>query len=157
MPWTRNLQLVEYFVISRRLLTVWIMPYYCLKLKFFGINGSMYSFKQPYLTGRYQLVIINSKISNQDTYSNWGVNSKGVPKGSILRPLLFLIYINHLLSTFINNSIPILFAEDISVLTTTPRPEDLEKSVIESFKQLLRWFNSTLLSLNLKTSSFHSL
>jgi hypothetical protein len=40
------------------------------KLKCYGINGSMYSLMQSYLTGRYHHVIINSTISSQDTYSN---------------------------------------------------------------------------------------
>jgi hypothetical protein len=60
-----------------------------------------------------------------------------------------------MLRTFVNNSIPILFADNTSVLITTPRLEDLEKSIIESLKQLLRWFNSNLFSLNLKKTHFN--
>jgi len=74
---------------------------------------------QSYLTGRYQCVVRNFKISNHNMCSKWGINSKGVPQGSILGPLPSLIYINNLPVTLNNKPMPIFVADDTSVFITT--------------------------------------
>ena len=86
------------------------------KLKYYGIKGRMHLLLESYLTNRYQRVKFNN------IFSKWGKITKGVPQGSILGPLLFLVYINDLPS-FIkrfgpHNTSIILFADDTSVLTS---------------------------------------
>ena len=56
------------------------------ELHYYRIMGSMYTLIQSYLTGRYQHVVINSKISNHNIHSKWDISPKGVPHGSILGP-----------------------------------------------------------------------
>ena len=58
------------------------------KLKSIGINGKLLSWFENYLSNRKQRVLINNK------YSEWENIKAGVPQGSILGPLLFLIFIN---------------------------------------------------------------
>jgi hypothetical protein len=111
------------------------------KLQYYGITASLCTLIQSYLTGRYQHVVINSKISTHNIYSKWCVNSKSVLQGSILGHLLFLIYINDLPITSNTN--------DTSVLITTSNLIDLGKKTFETLKQLLKLLNSNLLSLNL--------
>ena len=106
---------INYFIIVSNFTTVQYHTILLSKLKYYGIKGRMYLLLESYLSNRYQRVKFNN------IFSKWGKITKGVSQGSILGPLLFLIYINDLPS-FIkcfgpHNASVILFADDTSVLT----------------------------------------
>jgi hypothetical protein len=118
---------------------------------FYGIIGKAYTSIKSYLEDRHQRVILKDKYFK--SCSNWGVIKHGVPQGSILGPLLFLLYINDL-SKITNNknnnnkskSVP--FADDTSIIVTNPKPIDFIKDINMTFKNINEWFKANLLSLN---------
>ena len=79
------------------------------KLESFGIRGKLLNLLEDYLSNRFQRVLLNGQESS------WLPIKAGVPQGSILGPLLFLIYINDLPDGL--NSISKLFADDTSLFS----------------------------------------
>ena len=75
------------------------------KLSFYGINGNMLSWIKDFLLERSQSVILEGKISSSHPVLS------GVPQGTVLAPLLFLLYINDIIEP-IKSTIR-LYADDI--------------------------------------------
>ena len=89
------------------------------KLPYYGINGKAKLLIESYLQNRYQKVQITNSHFNSNTVSEWTKIKYSVPQGSILGPLLFLIYINDLPKAIEHKALPILFADNTSILLTS--------------------------------------
>ena len=114
------------------------------KLTCYGVRGDTLSWFQSYLNNRYQYVTYNGVSSDKKEVKC------GVTQGSILGPLLFLIYINDL-SAVCKCSLPILFADDTNLFFY--HGSDL--SVIENafnkeVGDISKWLKVSKLSLNIK-------
>ena len=118
------------------------------KLPYYGINGKAKLMLESYLSKRYQRVQLNNSKQNCVVVSGWAEVQHGVPQGSVLGPLLFLLYINDLPNAIKQKALPVLFADDTSVLITSQNAYDLKNSLNISIHQLCNWFAANSLSLN---------
>ena len=84
------------------------------KLEKNGVTDNLLSWFQDYLHNRKQRVVLNGQSSSRGTIT------AGVPQGSVLGPLLFLIYINDIVNV-VNSNIK-LFADDTSLFLTIDDP-----------------------------------
>jgi hypothetical protein len=127
------------------------------KLKFCGITGTFYSLIKSYLGDRYQRIKLEN---NQHTLcSSWGIIRHGVPQGSILGPLLFLLYINDITKVTHakddnSKSKLVLFAGDTNLLITSSNPTNFVQDINVKFTDINNWFKVNLLTLNFEKTNF---
>jgi hypothetical protein len=119
------------------------------KLEFYGVTGNFLKLIQSYLEYRYQRVKIGNNQEHNTVFSKWKRITHGVLQGSVLGPLLFLIYINDLPITVKATSTPVLFADDISVIVTSTNSQDFQDSIKVVLEQLNEWFSVNFLLLNI--------
>ena len=116
------------------------------KLQKYGVRGQVFKLLESYLTARTQFVEI-------DNVRSMPIQIKyGVPQGSILGPLLFLIYINDLPSA--TNCFIKLFADDTFLCTQNKDMKSLEIETNYELKKVNIWLASNKLTLNIKKSKF---
>jgi hypothetical protein len=124
------------------------------KLLYYGISGKAKLLLESYLRNRYQKVQISNWYCNSHTVSIWTKIKYGVPQGSILGPLLFLVYINDLPKAVEHKAVPILFADDTIILFTRPSNIQTQSDLNLVFEQQNNWFKSNSLILNFDNTYF---
>jgi hypothetical protein len=123
------------------------------KLEIYGITGTSKNLYSQYLRERYQRVFLKDNLTHYNLVSNWSEIRHGVPQGSVLGPLLFLLYINDLPLAIDGSPMPILFADDTSLIVTDKKLEILDTKLSANLQTVYNWFKSNLLSINfLKTN-----
>ena len=105
------------------------------KLHYYGIREIINAWFSSYLSCRTQSTQIGSTVSNKETIVC------GVPQGSVLGPLLFLIYVNDMHRS--SNKLDFyLFADDTNLLYADKDLNNLETIVNEELLRLCEWLNS---------------
>ena len=117
------------------------------KLENIGIRGLPLNWFKTYLTNRLQRV----KIANH--FSDWQTVKSGVPQGSVLGAILFLIYINDLCDLQINGSLN-SFVDDTAMLYSFCDPNLIEQHINHDLRKIALWFNNNKITLNVKKTKY---
>jgi len=117
------------------------------KLENYGVRGTTLKWFISYLESRTQNVICNEALSEE------GLIRFGVPRGSILGPLLFLLYINDLANVS-STIFLILFADDTNVFLSHSSWQILLNTLNRELSDIAAWFCANKLTLNLDKTNF---
>ena len=111
------------------------------KLKAYGISGNLLNWIEAFLSGRMQAVKVNGILSKTDPVIS------GIPQGSVLGPILFIIFINDILDNI--SSEGFLFADDTKVFRSIQSKADAD-ALQADINTLEEWSNTWLLRFNPK-------
>ena len=110
-----------------------------LKLQQYGIRGQILEWLSDFLLERYQRVVLEGESSN------WTKVSSGVPQGSIVGPILFLLYVNDIPE---NLSCASEMFADNTLLFNSGNPSDVSSPIQDSLSQISDCCNEWLLRIN---------
>ena len=117
------------------------------KLEYYGVRGIVLKWFDSYLCNRPQCVNING------TFSDFLNILCGVPQGSVLGPILFLIYINDI--QFCSNILDFhLFADDTSLFFSQKDEDIIESTVNNELIKIEHWLQANKLTLNASKSNY---
>ena len=113
----------------------------CNKLSYYGIRGPVLELLSSYLQDRCQMVNWKGQTSLRKKIRH------GVPQGSILGPLLYIIYADDLVYNVEADGIK-LYADDTTFINSSKNREDLEEKSIRSVREAESWLKANNLTLN---------
>lgn len=114
------------------------------RMRLAGIRGIAYNWFHSYLTGRTQMTKVNDVLSSD------GELKHGVPQGSVLSGLLFLIYLNNLCNGMFRGSL-VAFADDTALFYRANSIGELEDNMQYDVNALRWWFTSNQMVMSPKT------
>ena len=117
------------------------------KLTCYGFKDNSLRLIESYLKDRIQCCYVNGKMSSLEHIIC------GVPQGSILGPLLFIIYMNDL-SEFVPDTDITMFADDTSFAKAFKDVSEIKQCLVPAFSKICRWLNFNKLSLNTVKTEF---
>ena len=117
------------------------------KLYLYGIRGNIYSWFESYLTNRSQFVEYNNVKSKTENITH------GVPQGSILGPLLFIIYMNDF-SRSSELLFSILFADDTSVFIEGTSFQDISNILNKELENISIWLEANKFTININKTHY---
>lgn len=117
------------------------------KLNAYGIGGVEGGWFESYLNNRKQKCSVNGKLSSQRSLLC------GIPQGTILGPLLFLIYINDL-PNCLTHSQARMYADDTHLTFASNRIDDIESHLNEDLANVNKWLLCNKLTLNQSKTEF---
>ena len=117
------------------------------KLYHYGFRGQVYNLLESYLSERFQFVRANGFMSTKRPINI------GVPQGSVLGPLLFLLYVNDMPLSISENSI-LMYADDTTVFSGDSNIYDLCIKLSNFLVSIDTWLKSNFLTLNISKSKY---
>ena len=117
------------------------------KLSNYGVDQKALRWFQSYFSDRSQKFSVNGHLSTASPIAC------GVPQGSIIGPLLFLVYINDL-PNCLEKASPRMYADDTSISLAAANVSDSENKINRELISLNRWLKANKLSLNIAKTEF---
>ena len=122
-------------------------PILLSKLYLYGVIGNAYELLSSYLDNRTQRCAVNGVISHTC------ILTCGITQGTILRPLLFLLYINDL-PNCLSNSQPRMYADDTHLTYAENDICSIEASLNQDLSHINRWLIANKLALKMTKTEF---
>ena len=119
------------------------------KLNIYGIRGVALKCIESYLSGRTQCVSIGDDVSSKLSVTC------GFPQGSVLGPLLFILYINDIVNASDIMRF-VIFADDTNLFLSNPSLTELIYKTNQELILISNWLKLNKLSLNVKKNSIHT-
>lgn len=119
------------------------------KLQNYGIRGTAHDLIANYLTNRQQIVSISGTKSSRKSITC------GVPQGTVLGPLLFILYVNGLLKMLLQGKV-VSYADDTAIFYEAQTWQILKEIAETDFLKVINWFKFNKLSMNVKKTKYIS-
>lgn len=118
------------------------------KLERYGFRGVFLDLMKSYLQDRTQTLSINAQSCTRN------LTSFGLPQGTVLSPILFILYVNDILNVKLRNATVLSFADDTAIVCTGRTWGEVHSAAEQNIAKVKSWLDRNMLSLNLDKTNY---